>query len=448
MRKTFLRIAVVILTATTIWLAGCSGSRPAAPLPPGSELVVTSTGKKVAQPGWDVEIDPDVQPRKKWTVLVYINGANDLEKYGLLNMNQMEQLGSTADVNLVTQFKRISGRFDSTQGDWGDTRRFYVTRETDASGARFEIESPIVSRHPDLDMGDPATLKDFIRWGVATFPAERYCLVLWNHGSGWRKKEITRGISYDDETGNHIDTIQMPAALEHPDGRPWDTLFLDLSLMQMVEVAYEIRNQSQWIVGSQESPPGEGLPYDLWVRRVVETPDISAKDLSIGTIEDTLVRYGSGSNTTQSVLDTSKIADIVVELNELGRQLRSIQNLYGPAIAAAREGAENYSYAENKDLVDFLDRLQASSGGSLIIPDPVVQGQIDRVRIATQAAVVANVRGTRHPRSNGLAAYLPSPREYDLDDIDQANGFGQRFLALSMAKDAPQWHEFLRLGPR
>lgn len=442
------RVASGALVLALALATGCSGSVSSTPLPPGSELVVTTFGKKVAQPGWSVEIDPDVQPKKKWTVLVYINGANDLERYGLLNVNQMEQLGSTADVNLVVQFKRIAGRFDFSQGDWGDTRRYYVTRESSDAGARLSIESPILSRHPDLDMGAATNLKEFIRWGVATFPAERYCLVLWNHGSGWRKKELTRGISYDDETGNHIETIEMPEALEHPEGRKWDTLFLDLSLMQMVEVGYEIRETTDLIVGSQESPPGEGLPYDLWVRRLVERPEISARDLSIGTIEDTLVRYGRSSNTTQSVVDPSKLPAVVSELNLLGQRLRTVQDLYGPAIAAARNEAENYSYQENKDLIDFLDRLQASSNGSLRIPDSQVQGQVDRVRIAVRQAIVANVNGTRHPRSQGLAAYIPSPREYDLDDIDQANGFGQRFRALALAEDAPDWHEFLRLGPR
>ncbi len=448
MSNWLIRIGFAAFAAAFALVAGCSGTASTTPLPPGSGLVITPGGTKTAQPGWSVEIDPDVQPKKKWTVLVYINGANDLERYGLLNVNQMEQLGSTADVNLVVQFKRIAGRFDFSQGDWGDTRRYYVTRESSDAGSRLSIESPILSRHADLDMGAAANLKQFIQWGVATFPAERYCLVLWNHGSGWRKKELTRGISYDDETGSHIETIEMPDALRHPEGRKWDTLFLDLSLMQMLEVGYEIRETTDLIVGSQESPPGEGLPYDLWVRRLVERPDISARDLSIGTIEDTLARFGRSSNTTQSVIDPSKLPSVVTEINTLGQRLRTAQDLYGPAIAAARSEAESYSYQENKDLIDFLDRLQASTNGSLRIPDPQVQGQVDRVRIAVRQAIVANVNGTRHPRSYGLAAYIPSPREYDLDDIDQANGFGQRFRALAFAEDAPDWHEFLRLGPR
>ncbi|MFM7321464.1 MAG: clostripain-related cysteine peptidase, partial [Armatimonadota bacterium] len=426
---------------------GCGGSVPKVALPPAAELVVTPGGTKVAQPGWKVSVDPDVQPRKKWTVLVYINGANDLEKYGLLNMNQMEQWGSTEGVNLVVQFKRIKGRFDSTQGDWGDTRRYYVTRETANDPLRQVIESRVLSQRDDVDMGQGTTLREFTQWGVKTFPADHYCLVLWNHGAGWRKVALTRGFSYDDETDNHIDTIQMPEALAHPENRKWDLVMMDLSLMQMVEVAYENRNVTDLLLGSQESPPGEGLPYDLWVQRVVSNPDIGARDLATGTIQDTLLRFGTASNTTQSVLDPTKIADLVAEMDGLGAALLSAAANHGPAIASARSEAESYAYSENKDLIDFVDRLAASSAGSLRIPDPEVQNKVVRVRNAAKAAIVANVNGSRHPRSNGIAAYIPSPAQYDDDDLFQANGFGQRYQALGLAKAAPKWHQFLVAGP-
>ena len=59
------------------------------------------------------------------------------------------------------------------------------------SGPRIE------QRLPELDMGSAETLSEFIEWAMASYPAERYCLVIWNHGTGWRKAEepLSRGIS-------------------------------------------------------------------------------------------------------------------------------------------------------------------------------------------------------------------------------------------------------------
>jgi len=439
--------ALFLFAVPALLVAGCGGSIPKVSIPPAAELVVTANGDKVQQPGWSVSVDPDVQPRKKWTVLVYINGANDLEKYGLLNVNQMEKLGSTSGVNLVVQFKRIKGRFDSTQGDWGDTRRYYVTRETGSDATGLTIESRVLSQKENVDMGLGATLREFTQWGVRTFPADHYCLVLWNHGAGWRKVPITRGFSYDDETDNHIETIQMPSALVHPENRKWDLVMMDLSLMQMIEVAYENKDVADLLLGSQESPPGEGLPYDLWVQRAVSNPDISARELAIGTIQDTLTRYGTASNTTQSVLDLTRVSEVATELDGLGEALLAAAGAHGAGIAAARSEAESYAYSENKDLLDFVDRLTVSTGGTLRIPDANVQSKAVRGRNAAGAAIVASVHGARHPRSKGIAAYIPSPAQYDDDDIFQANGFGQRYQALALARVAPNWHRFLTSGP-
>lgn len=32
-------------------------------------------------------------------------------------------------------------------------------------------------------MGQPSTLSDFINWGVSEFPARKYAIILWDHGS-------------------------------------------------------------------------------------------------------------------------------------------------------------------------------------------------------------------------------------------------------------------------
>jgi hypothetical protein len=429
-------------------LSGCGGGKTYK-LPASARLLSTAGGQKVSQPGWTVRVDPDIQPSKEWTVLVYMNGANDLETYGLLNTNQLEQSGSTEDINFVVQYKRFAGRYDSTDGDWGDTRRFYIDRATDPT----QIESTLISQHNGVDMGDKARLSEFIQWGVTTFPARRYCLVLWNHGAGWRSvksvKKVTRGLSYDDVTGNHIDTIDIPGAMSHPSGRMWDLLVVDCSLMQMAEVVYELRNKAEYIVGSQESPPGEGLPYDAFARSLVRTPTVQTKDLAIDLVNQTISKYGSLSNTTQSVIDTSQVALLSQYLDNLGVALLAASKTYGTAISDSRALAESYAYSENKDLLDFIDLLtDKDAQGNFYIPDPDVQAAAVALRTAVKAVIVKNVNGSQHPRSQGLAIFLPTPIRFKTIDIEQANGFGQRYKELALAKAAPNWLAFLENGPR
>ena len=65
-----------------------------------------------------------------WTVMVYLDGDNDLESAAIEDLNEMEQVGSNSNLNIVVLFDRVSG-YNSSNGDWTDTRRGLVTADTD-----------------------------------------------------------------------------------------------------------------------------------------------------------------------------------------------------------------------------------------------------------------------------------------------------------------------------
>lgn len=453
----FVRRAGAALTAGLAGIAALSGlavmtgcgSGGGATRGNNTPTPLPTAGRLVDQPGWNVTTQTYELPQKKWTFLVYMNGANDLEEFGSLNMNQMEQIGSNDNINLVVQFKRYAGRYDTSNGNWGNTRRFYVTKDNN----RNLVTSPPLSQRENLDAGSADTLQEFVQWGISAFPAERYCLVVWNHGAGWRSAKLgkpTRGVSYDDVTGNHINTIDIPRAIDMGGGRKWDVLAFDSSLMQMLEVAYEVRDKALFITGSEESPPGEGYPYDRFLTHLAANPNMSPRDFAIDIVQQTIEGYGTNSNITHSVLDASKVAAIVPPINDLGAALFAVKGTFRDEIIFARDNAENYDYPTYRDILDFVRLLSNPLPGSTapLVNDANVLGAAQRVRTAVQAAVIKNVHGDLHPRSNGLSIFLPSPSQYRTIDIDQANGFGQRYGELSFTKAAPSWQSFLADGPR
>lgn len=439
-----LRTAAPIALLPLFLLAGCGGSGGGKPDPNPP----TGTGDLIQQPGWSVRSQTRALSPKKWTFLVYMNAANDLERFGSLNMNQMEQSGSTGDVNIVLQYKRISQSAiddDTSNGNWTDTRRYYVTRDSDTNNTN----SPIISQSSNIDMGRAQTLQEFVQWGVKAYPAEKYCLVIWNHGAGWRSRSrstspITRGVSYDDDTGSHIDTIELADAVSI--GRKWDIISFDSSLMQMVEVAYEIRDQATYIVGSEESPPGTGYRYERLMGSLTGNPTQTPLTFATFIAQDTLAAYGTGSEITQSVLDASKVGSLAPTLNTLGAALTSAQGAWGTQIATARRQSETYGdsgridYTQNKDLIDFLNKL-----GS--VGDPGVISAVQGVRSSLSATILSNANGSQHPRSNGLSIYIPSPLQYAATEEQQNDGFGQPYSALSFSRAAPAWRSFLQTGP-
>jgi len=56
------------------------------------------------------------KPSKEWTIMVFINGKNNLEQYGLKDVNEMEMVGSGDKVNVVVELARIKG-YSSADGN-------------------------------------------------------------------------------------------------------------------------------------------------------------------------------------------------------------------------------------------------------------------------------------------------------------------------------------------
>jgi hypothetical protein len=121
--------------------------------------------------------------------MVYMAADNDLEQFGIKDFLEMSSVGSNSDVNIVVQFDRTP-EFDSTYENWTDTRQGLIQAgDLPNSGWGTSIG--------EANMGDPNNLKNFVNWGVANYPTDKYALVIWDHGDGWRSATATRGVAHD-----------------------------------------------------------------------------------------------------------------------------------------------------------------------------------------------------------------------------------------------------------
>ncbi|MDY6985142.1 MAG: clostripain-related cysteine peptidase, partial [Candidatus Thermoplasmatota archaeon] len=168
------------------------------------------------------------------------------------------------------------------------------------------------------NMGDPETLIDFAMWASSSFPARRKALILWNHGSGWMdtypqgsyEEAPTKSIcidNYDELTTKELDyAMSMISSTV-----PIDLLGFDACLMQMIEVAYELKDYAPVIVGSEEREPTTGWSYDIILReaRYVYDPE----DLARVIVES----YEGTSTSTLSAIRTYELSYVVESLNAL-----------------------------------------------------------------------------------------------------------------------------------
>ncbi|MDW8104363.1 MAG: clostripain-related cysteine peptidase [Armatimonadota bacterium] len=422
--------AIVRWSSSDSSVVNVSADGVARALSPGSATVTASVDSLNLSAGAPVTVQTVT---REWTILVFMNAANNLEPDSVDDMNEMEQLGSTPDVNIVVQWKRIAG-YDSSNGDWRTTRRYYVTKDNDPNTVN---SSMLVDMGTGVDMGSPNTLRDFLQWGVRSFPARRYVVVLWNHGSGWRAYRdrwnlLTRGVSFDDSTGNYIRIWELPTALSV--GVKWDIIAFDASLMQMLEVAYEIRHLGDYIVGSEESPPAPGYPYHRILAPVVSNPNIATRDFAVQIVMQTLNHYNPDNtdNITQSALDASQIENVARRVDALAITLLQVASEQGAAVRAARENAQAYAEYTYKDLWDYTEQLRARMPSS-----PQLTEAIDGVQNALSQAVIAEGHSNRRVnRSHGLSIYVPTP-----------SGYETRYGLLAFAR-ATHWDEWLQTQPQ
>lgn len=307
-----------------------------------------------------VQVTPATIRTGKWTIFVFLNAANDLFAASTLNVNQMETVAGNQDVRFVLQWKQATSKFAASTFD--GTRRVLVT--PDSSGS---IVSDVVQNlGTGVDMGRPQTMKEFLDWAKTYYPAQRYGVIVWNHGNGWRRKPNggTRAVSYDDETGSAIQIWELKDALQ---GHHFDFLAWDASLMQMTEVAYEVRSFADYIIGSEESPPAEGYPYHRVFPAFRDNPDAPTRDLTKGFVDAMLAEPAYiNRKITQSVLESAKLPALATSLDTLAGELMANGIAVQNAIISARNQAQSYSPSESppryyRDLIDLCEKLATHS---------------------------------------------------------------------------------------
>ena len=334
----------------------------------------------------------------KWTVMVYMNAANDLSEDSPLNFEQMQKVANAGtDVRTIVQWKQVSSLPYPAQ--FNGTRRYLIQPSQSDSIASKLIQD----MGTGVDMGSYQTLLDFINWTKTYYPADHYCLVVWDHGAGWQRSEektSTRAVSFDDDTGNSIQTWQLSQAVGNNN---LDILAWDSSLMQMAEVADELRDKVTYIVGSEESPPGTGYPYDLVLQKVYTNALITPLDFSKSYVDGMIQEYGNSGQykITQSVIATSKFPALLTAVKNLGTALDANVGSLGTAIPAARAAAQSYSLVPNQryyyDMYDITSKIDAQTS------IPAINTADAQLRVAIGAAIVYEAHNSLSPGSHGVS---------------------------------------------
>ena len=338
-----------------------------------------------------------------WTVLMYLCGS-DLEStparrgggQATNNLVELSKAKLGANVNFVVE----TGGAKAWQNDVVNPR--YLSRYLIKDG-----KMALQDQQASASMAKESTFADFLSWGVSNFPADRYMVVIWDHGGG----SIT-GVCQDDlypyDNKGQADSLTLPEmrnAMQKA-GVKFDVVGFDTCLMATVETAQILSPYANYMVASEESEPGAGWDYKAWPSWLAAHPGTSGADLGTiicQTYYDKCASYRQQGMATLSVIDLSKVGKVSQAFQDASDDIAlatveptSLRRLQQGAKSAERYGDSGFFSMNMVDLADLMTKTSA-----------VVGSDAKAVIQAINEAIVYEVHGRNRASAKGLSVYYP-----------------------------------------
>ena len=376
-------------------------------------LIVISVFPSYALIG-NVESEEDELP--EWGFYVYMAGDNTLYQEVTDDLNEMKMVGSNDNLEIVALTDQLLGN---------DSHAYRVIKHGLEETPLSDINS---TWENEIDMGDGETLKDFMVWATGEYPAKRKILVIWNHGSGWKKVAEDRD--------SHLTVPEIRESIEEYreiTGDPPLTLIgFDACLMGMFEIAYELKEHAEMIHGSEAYEPLEGWTYNHLLYKLDE--DMTNSELAYHVVNDYVESYRNGSvytsySVTSAVVDTNKLDNLNDKLENFSSTLNSILPLYKDQISYSRD--ETQRYDQNPDYRDLYD-LAVNVENRIPVYDARMYAV--NLRNAIEDAVISEDHWQKPgklpvDRAHGLTIYFPTEGiEEGYSDLSNGNSEWADFI--------------------
>ena len=330
-------------------------------------------------------------PVSRWTVLVYLAGDNELEQFALEDIEEMESIGLPDDISVALLLDRHADYADG-HGDWSDTRRGILRHDDDpeAFATRFDSLG-------EQNSASGQTLADFIDWGTRVRPAERYALVIWDHGGG------LAGVCWDyTDDFDSLPIGDLADAVENT-GVHFEMIGFDACIQGMAEVVHQLEHCTDLVVASEANEPAHGWNYRVWLKSLASPAIDSGEDLATAAVQ-TYSRLGPAF-ASLSAARTDAMHDLSAALDDFAASVTTAaDDDQWDEILRCRNLADRFvrfnQYGQSVDLGDFLSRVaDASVPASVRQTAALARDRLDEALVAVHA-------DTDH-HGTGLAVYLP-----------------------------------------
>lgn len=346
-------------------------------------------------------------PKKPWTVFFYLCGHNNLWNHlqnpGLCTL----PAGANNNVNIISSASLYTGTNCSnppscsnvTQCQNISTQRFITS-----SKGNTQIGPTVFNLNTALE----ATLTNELTFAIQTAPSNFLTIFLAGHGDG-----PAYGCCLDQQGGFLTDiAIQnsLKAVMKLRAGKKTEVLVIDCCYMAGLEYYFAWADYTDFIVGSQATDPGNGIPYvgSLNSLKTNLVPKNFAKAI-VSSFSDTYNSDPGQQQFTLAAVDSTKILPICHNVDNvakifLGLLASSNKQATLNLITTSACTVTNFCQSECYDLNGLYLSLIKNAKSNPIFKKLVTE--LKKGIALIQKAIIQN--GTITPGASGLTIFCPN----------------------------------------
>ena len=328
---------------------------------------------------------PDHSGDRKVVVMEYIIGSNLEDSRGCASIN-------------ISQMKDATAKGDALEFvvQAGGSDRWFTSGIKDSTVGRYVVSGGKLETAEMLDSGtcmsEPGNLTDFIVWAKENYPADRYMLVLWDHGGGFANGYGADDLNSRADGEQLLSASEIIGAIRKADMK-FDLIGFDACLMQNIEYANALEPYADYYLASEETEPGTGWFYTAGFGKLAADPSISTEEFGksmISSYDQCNRATHSGEpdpECTLSLVDLTLVKPVYEQLTGLyeksAGEIEDNHSVYAN-MSAARSQAYQFADKEQVDMVSFLTSLKKADYKQQVMTDE----EIDRIAETAKVCVV------------------------------------------------------------
>lgn len=363
-------------------------------------VAVTKDGAKTASCKVIVNTDGTFTGRR--TVLAYIAADNSLAQFALQDLEEMKAGMAKVKDNAVHLLVYI---------DNGSSQRLLELKN---EGGKV-VEEVVVSYKSRNSVGVAETKEVFEAvFSNPRYQADSYGLVYWSHGNGWLPYPLrasSRWVGQDKSEGdnrmNISEFVEILQAAPH-----FDFILFDACFMQSVEVAYELRDYTDYCIGSPTEIPGPGASYDFLVPAMYYSED-AAKDIAEAYYGPYAAKYDAGKDMTNDnwtggasicALRTEPLVELAILTKQMMPETIDYSQLRNSVSNYDRRGtrSDHIGYYDLVGLMRLMTDDSAYAAWKQVFDSAVAYWATTPMNFSEYAGMFSM------ENTNGVSCYIPS----------------------------------------